>query len=486
MRASWTLQLQPADSNRTLVLQTARALVEDIRRRRLRPGDALPGARALAASLGIGRNTVVAAYRELAAEGWITQSQRAAPVVSLDLPARAREFATPPVTLAGEVAFRTLNELPFKRAPHQRAAGTLAMAGGVPDVRLAPRAQLARAWRKVLQGRSAVGALSYGDPRGHSKLRRSIAALLREQRGIPASEENVLIVRGTQMALDLVARAVLAPGMRMAVEDPGYKPAWAAFARTGAALVPVRVDSQGIDVNRVCELAPQAVYLTPHHQYPTTVTLSASRRLALLAWAKGAGTCIIEDDFDHELAYEGRPVLPLASADAHGNVVYVGTLSKVLAPGLRIGYVVAAAQFIERLARDRFVIDRQGDHVTELAVAALIEDGELDRVVRRVRRVYRERRDVLVSELAKRFDERLQFQVPQGGMSMYARVRGLRGTVGAWSARALNEGVEFAPGREFSFGNVDLPFARFGFAALEEREIRDGVARLERAWTVRR
>jgi len=176
--------------------------------------------------------------------------------------------------------------------------------------------------------------------------------------------ENILVTRGSQQALDLVARALFSDGGVIAVESMGYAPAWAAFRAAGATLVPIAVDSHGIDVaalEALCERhAVRAVYVTPHHQYPTTVTLSAPRRLALLALAKKHKLAIIEDDYDHEFHYEGRPVLPLASADSDGLVVYIATLSKLLAPGLRTGFVVGPSALVQHLAARRMYVDRQG------------------------------------------------------------------------------------------------------------------------------
>jgi GntR family transcriptional regulator/MocR family aminotransferase len=360
------------------------------------------------------------------------------------------------------------------------------MAGGVPDVRLVPRVLLARALRRTLTLPSAPQALAYGDPRGDARLRAALADLVRETRAIPAQLDDVLVTRGSQMALALVARAVVPRGGVIAVEAIGYPPAWSAFRDAGARVVPVPVDRQGLDVRRLEVLASAtalgAVYVTPHHQYPTTATLSPGRRIALLELARRHRFAIIEDDYDNELHYAGRPVLPLASADAHGSVVYVGTLSKVLAPGLRLGFVVAAPPVLERIARERFILDRQGDHVGERAAAELLEDGSLARHVRRMRRIYLGRRDDLVVLLGRTFGERLDVLVPPGGTALWARVRLPPAAVAAWERRALAQGVAFMAGGRFSFHGRGLPFARLGFASLDSHELREAVRRLGRAF----
>jgi GntR family transcriptional regulator/MocR family aminotransferase len=291
------------------------------------------------------------------------------------------------------------------------------------------------------------------------------------------------VTRGSQMALALVAKATLVSGDVVATEALGYPPAWEALRQAGARLVPVPVDDEGLDVGALATLVRRrpirAVYLTPHHQYPTTVTLSPARRLALLDLARRERFFIIEDDYDHEFHYEGRPVLPLASVDHSGWVVYVGTLSKVLAPGLRIGYVVAARDLLARVAAHRLYLDRQGDHAVERAVSELMEDGELERLVRRSRRIYQGRRDLAVSLLRAHFSDVLSFHVPPGGMALWLSCRGVN--MDAWRARARALGVSFHSGSRWRFDRSPAPAWRFSFAAFDDRELRDIIGRLTRA-----
>jgi GntR family transcriptional regulator/MocR family aminotransferase len=286
------------------------------------------------------------------------------------------------------------------------------------------------------------------------------------------------------MALHLVARALVRPGDAVAVEELGYRPAWEAFRAAGATVVPVPVDDDGLDVLALARLAEgtrlRAVYVTPHHQYPTTVTLKAARRLALLGLARSRGLALVEDDYDHEFHYDGRPVLPLASADHGGLVVYVGTLSKVLAPALRIGYVAAAPALLASVAAIRSLLDIQGDRATEAAVAALMEDGELERHVARARRVYARRRDALAESLRQAFGESARFRPAPGGLALWVRLRGGVDLEG-WARRARAHGVSFYPGRRYAFDARPRPFARLSFAALDERELREAVRRMAAA-----
>jgi GntR family transcriptional regulator/MocR family aminotransferase len=327
--------------------------------------------------------------------------------------------------------------------------------------------------------------LNYGDPRGHLRLREALAIMLRAQRGLSVTADDILVTRGSQMALALGARTVLAPGDVVAIEAFGYRPAWTALRAAGARLVALPVDRDGVRVDALAELCERervrAVYVTPHHQYPTTATLSAARRLALLELAARKRFAIFEDDYDHEFHYEGRPILPLASADDAGTVVYVGTLSKVLAPALRIGYMVAPHDALARVTAERFYLDRQGDQVTECAIAELLEDGELQRHVRRTRRHYLRRRDLFVRLLQRAFGDRLKFRVPHGGMALWARIDA-RVSAERWLAESAARGVLFHAGKQFHFGERAVPFARMGYAALTELEIAEAVRRLERAW----
>lgn len=483
----WSFNLALAgEGGPPVFLQIARALAEAVRAGRLRPGQRLPGSRRMAGDLGVHRNTVLAAYAELAAEGWIDASHGRGTFVSPSIPderprplaGAARRSATPRRT-----GFALRAGGPALEPRHTHPAGALVLAGGVPDLRLVARAPLWRAYRRVL-ARGPVELLGYGDARGHARLRAALAGMLAATRGLAVAADELVVTRGSQMALHLVARALVAPGDLVAVEALGYRPAWEALRSAGARLVAVPVDADGIDVDRLRALAARrrlrAVYVTPHHQYPTTVPMSPARRLALLRLAGERGIAVIEDDYDNEFHYQGRPILPLASADPAGSVIHVGTLSKVLAPALRIGYLVAPPPLAERFTALRSITDGQGDSITEVAVADLIEDGELQRHVRRVRGVYRARRDAIAAALHSELGDALRFALPPGGMALWAGAR--RGIdVDAWAARARSGGVIVSTGREYAMDGRPRPFFRLGFAQRSEAEIAEAVRRLAAA-----
>lgn len=456
----------------------SRSIAEDIRRGRLHPGQKLPGSRALAKQLGIHRNTVLAAMAELEQEGWIETQAKRGTFVAHSFPERAPE--RPARAKSAPVAFDSPELLPPEPFPLP-PPGVLPLVGGLPDLRLVPRAELARAYRRAL-GR-VPDTLSYGSEWGNPRLRRALGRYLADTRGVVCGADGPLLTRGSQMAVHLCARALVRPGAAVAVEALGYRPAWEALRLAGARLLSVPIDALGVNVDALRALCRRErlalLYITPHHQYPTTVTLTAPRRLELLALARQHRFAILEDDYDHEHHYDGRPVLPLASADSEV-VLYVGTLSKVLAPGLRLGYLSGPAAVLERAARFRLYLDRQGDHAVEEAVAELIEDGELERHLRRARRHYRARRDALIEALDRRFGTALTLNAPAGGMALWARVHGSI-SVDAWADRALARGVLVQPGRRFRFDAQPTPHFRLGFGALTPEEITRAVDRFARA-----
>ena len=458
--------------------QIAQAIRSDIRRGRLRSGDALPGSRSLALTLGVHRNTVLAAYRELEAEGWTSVAHRSTRVAR-DLPEgpprRTRTdqgpgFHLDPPRLPGPWA-----------SLRQGPPGTLSLSGGLPDLRLVPTDLLGRAYRRALKSSALLG---YGDPLGESRLRAALGVLLSETRGLAVSSDQVLVTPGSQGALDLVCRTLLQPGDRVAVEDPGYESAWATLRAAGAVLVPVPVDGAGLRVDELEACLRQgplrAVYLTPHHQYPTTVTMGAPRRLRLLELAWQHRIALLEDDYDNEFHFEGRPVLPLAGQDPGGVVVYLGTLSKILAPGLRLGFIAGPRAMVEALAARRSIADGQGNLALQRAAAELLEDGLLQRHARKMRRTYLARRDALAESLGRQLAGVLTFELPPGGMSLWARVDAGLDTE-AWAARALNGGVLVDPGRRFDFHEQPLPNLRLGYSSLDEQELDEAVRRLARA-----
>ena len=495
----WDLSFSfDADSPVPLFKQIIGAIAEDIARGRLQPGDPLPGSRKLASEMGVHRNTVVAAYEGLISEGWLLARPAGGTYVAHVLP--DQDLGKPPP--AGFVSSMPEHPgFPLRAAAPQRYAwqslppfthqvvsagygrDVLSMASGICDWRLFPHTLLARALRDVM-ARTPSAALALGDPMGHPRTRAVVATMLAARRNLLAKPDNIIITRGNTMNLRLLVEAVVGPGEAVAVEDPGYPGGWEALHQAGARLVPIQVDRDGM---RIHDLASQivthkirAVYVTPHHQYPTTAVLSMVRRIALLRLAAVHGLMIIEDDYDHEFRYEGQPVKPLASMDPEGHVAYLGSLSKLAAPGLRLGFVAASVALVRRLTALRVNYDLQGERCLELAVAALAEQGEMGRHVRKVRSVYQQRRNVLVQALGEHLPGVLDFEVPQGGVSLWAR---LVAPVSAetWAEACAAERVRFFTGRRFDFSAVASQHVRFCYASLGDQQIDEAVRRMARA-----
>ena len=466
-------------SHLPLPQQLVRALIQQIRSGALASGAPLPSSRVLAQQLGIHRNTVTVAFDELRAEGWVETERASHTRVTRTLP--LHEVAP---------AKRSAHHLGFSVRPFENSARhfeavkrqVLDFSGGLADARLFPSALLARAYRRALKT-EAGQALDFGDPAGSRRLREQLSVMLTERRALQVGADQLMITRGSQFALHLLAIALIRPGDVVAVESPGYPSAREAFTLMGAKLLPIGVDGEGLKVTELAvalkKTPIRAVFVTPQCQDPTTVCLSARRRLQLLELAHRHHFAIIESDADHEFQFEGPPVLPLASSDPHGVVVCVGSLSKALAPGLRLGFVAAPTSLLQVLKAVRGQVDRQGDPVVENAVAELIDDGEVLRHALRARRIFQTRRDLLVSLLQKHFGSQLEFEVPRAGLALWVRVHEI--DVETWAENALQRGVRFFTGRSYMPSGRTVPWLRLGYAHLNESELVEAVARMKRA-----
>jgi GntR family transcriptional regulator/MocR family aminotransferase len=469
-------------SQTPVYLQIVHALVDEIRRGRLSPGTALPGTRELAESLQVNRKTVVQAYEELQAQGWVQSELTRGTFICATLPAvqaharpAARMPETPDFALVG-----TAPAVPLL-LPQPKM---LSFDDGAPDTRLLPVNALARAYRHALSTLSRRNALSYGDPRGSLQLRAAVSSMLNLDRGLSTTPEHICLTRGSQMAIFLTARMLVTRGDTVVMEELSYPPARESFRSAGAEVAAVGLDEHGMRVDeleRVCRRKRvRAVYLTPHHQFPTTVLLPPDRRLRLFALAAQFRFAIIEDDYDHEFHFSHRPMLPLASADPDGRVIYIGSMSKLLSPNLRLGYLAAPSAVIERAARELTLIDRQGDPATEAAIAELIAIGEVHRHTRRVLRIYAQRRELLAQLLREELDGQLQFDLPDGGLAVWVRFAAATDTMRLIEA-AHRERLQLLPGSAFSLSGAEVRGARLGFASLDETELRRAVQRLRTA-----
>jgi len=473
-----TIALDPA-RELPLFLQLAGAIADDIRRGRLKPGEALPGSRELAESLGINRNTVVAGYGELAAEGLISTRTGGGTFVAVSTTA---PFA--PHKPVMEVPTYALTAPVFTWShPGVPPAGTLMLSNSIPDARLFPTAALARAFRRAI-GQRGRSLLTYADPSGHPRLRTELATMLARTRGLPVAADNLMVTHSIEQGIDLVARMLLQPGDVVVVETFGYPPAWSVLKLAGARLMPLPLDEDGLDVDALEALLAhqpiRAVILSPYHQFPTTVVMSQARRDRLARLALQHGFAIIEDDYDHEFHYVGKPILPIASGIGRANVIYVGSLANLLAPGMSTGFVIAPAPAFERLASLRAASDAHDDVAMECAIAELFEDGELLRHMHRVRRIYAARRDALATSLTRHLGSAVTFRVPDGGMGLWAHADDAI-DLAAWTQAGEREGVQFFGAGRYDFFRREQPFMRLGFSYHDETELDEAVRRMARA-----
>ena len=435
-----------------------------IRAGRLAPGARLPATRVLAQDLGVSRRLVVEAFEQLRAEGYLEGRTGAGTFVRAGDDGNGNATAEPsPVA-----------------PPPPRAALHYDFFPGAPDLAGFPRAEWLRATREALR-RMPDRALGYPDPRGASELRAQLAAYLARVRGVVAEPEHVVVSGGAQQAFTLIGtalRAALGRAPVIAVEDPGMPRHRLQLAELGAEIVPVPVDADGLRVDLLVTTGADAVLSTPAHQSPTGVALSSDRRGALVAWARG-GRVVIEDDYDAEFRYDRTPLGALQGL-APDHVVYVGSTSKTLAPGLRLGWVVAPGRLVQPIARARLMDDAGSPMIDQYALAELIDSGAYDRHLRAARRRYTARRDTLVATLVKHLPGARVQGVAAG---LHALVRPPEpvdeaALMGAAAARSV--GV-YPAGWAYAVPRSDGGAVVLGYATLPEPAIREGVRRLAEA-----
>jgi GntR family transcriptional regulator / MocR family aminotransferase len=389
----------------------------------LSSGQQIPSTRTLASELGISRIPILNAYGQLLAEGYFEARVGAGTFVCRSLAGQASRpekngKSRVPQNLAGRRVARTAGMLPrFERLPWARHEGAFDLSQGALDE--FPH----KVWANLLARHCRnprTSSLGYGESSGLQRLREVIAIYLRTSRAVRCEPQQIMIVSGSQQALDLSTRVLLDPGSPVWMEEPGYWLARHVLIAAGCRIVPVPVDAEGLNVTagiRRCRTA-RAALVTPSHQFPLGVTMGASRRLSLLEWARSAGAWIIEDDYDSEYRYESKPVASLQGLDEASRVIYIGTFSKVLFPSLRIGYLVLPADLVDRFLSMRYAMDVNPPHLNQAVLADFIAEGHFSRHIRRMRALYEERRTLLVDSLQRVFGSRLQIHGDMAGMHL--------------------------------------------------------------------
>ncbi|WP_306599153.1 PLP-dependent aminotransferase family protein [Geothrix sp. 21YS21S-2] len=465
----------PPDSSvgRRILLTLRQAIVDGT----LAPGSPLPGTRAMASAYQANRQTVVTVIEKLEAEGLLESRQGIGTFVAET--GKARPEAAPAAAGAA-LGFDVPSALGLESSIRQDA---LLLADGAPDATLAPTEELAKAYRRAL-GRHGAQLLGDHDPLGTPLLRDMTAEWLGMGRSTRVSADRVVLVRGSSRALNLIVTSLLKPGDVIAVENPGNRNAWEILAQGGRhPLVPLRVDSQGVDPEdlerQLAARRIRALYLTPGRQFPTGASLPPHRVERVLELAARYRTIVIEDDYDSAFVYGGIAPRPMLAEDTHGLVIHIGSFSRLLAPGLRLGYVVLPAPLVALIRRLKRFREGQGDPALEWAMGDLIRDGDLTRHLRRATEIYRVRRDTLVEALRERLGHAVSVEPPAGGMGLWIKAReGVDAE--AWIRSVRNRELVLNPPSHYFLGDPEPGF-RMGFAQVPEADLREGVERLVQA-----
>lgn len=463
-----------------LYVRVADAIREAILDGRLAPGSCLPGTRSIAEMLRVNRRTVIAAIYRLEEEGWVVNEACRGAVVAAELPSFPRYLSGPEVPKGAGLGF----DLPSLLQPVSTTqSGALLLADGAPDPRIAPGEAISRGYQRAMQ-RHGPTLLQERDPMGNPLLREQIANWISERHGLYVDPGRILVTRGSRSALSLLAHTIFRKGETVLVETPGNRAAWDVF-QSGAQMVVKGVPHGAVGLNldgireRFRSERIRLLYITARRQFPTGEVVSQERAEALLALAAEYRVAILEDDYDAEITYGERRTPPLLALDQEGLVIHLGSLSRLIAPGLRITFLVVPSQIAPFLSSAKQHLEEQGDAALEWAIGDLIRDGELARHLRRVRKVYEHRRDLLAGLLRQSLPEDLGFELPSGGMGLWLTVRqGL--CAETWVRSARRCGLRLNPPSWFALDAPGHSF-RMGFAQADDHELGLAVERLVQA-----
>jgi len=456
------------------------SLITAVTKGRLAPGTRLPSVNKIAETVQLNRLTVLKAMDELAIEGWVVKKPRSGIFVSDNLPVDmplgigqldGDRHPLPPLSKPDIIGSRQN----FFR---------LSLNDGYPDHRLFPVQAVARAYSTAFKDHADKASLLYYDVYGQEELREALATYVQQTRHIRCGAENTMVTRGSTLGIYLVAKTVCQRGETIAMADPGYRSARQSFEAEGFRVVSIRVDEQGMVTDHLREVlqreSVKLIYVTPHHQYPTTVTLSAERRMELLKLAEEHNTYILEDDYDFDFQYDRRPILPMASIDQLHRVIYIGGFSKALSPAIRLGYVVANSAIIREMGKWRRIIDRQGDSIPELAFAKLLRNGIIDKAIRKAIRVYKARRDTAEALFQSELAGQITLYPCRGGLAFWARLDRPPESIAALVDRAHRKQLFMLP--PVRLLGYEGQHTRIGFASMTEAEMEEAVAIIRAVW----
>lgn len=467
-------------SRMAIFKQIAIQFIRLIQEGKLLPGTELPSTRVLAFDLELHRKTVMAAYNTLVSEDWIDSVPRKGFIVSPRLPVvrpksyhinRLASYETDPGFLYKELESFSLPSPSSKESD-------IVVDDGFPDIGLLPVETILKEYRRVLDYTTLKRINSGWEPEGSPDFREALSIFLNQTRGIDITPGNLLTTRGAQMAIYVAASLIINPGDKVIVSDPSYFFANMVFERLGAELIRIPVDDCGMRTDMVEEIlqhhAIKLLYVIPHHHHPTTVTMSVERRDHLLRLIRDYKLAVIEDDYDYDFQFQYDPYLPLASGNHEGNIIYIGSLTKVLGTPFRLGYMIAAEKFVRAAAKWRVLIDLRGDVFMEHVASGLIRDGELARLIQKANKLYRQRCFFLADQISTQLGEVIEFTKPNGGMALWLRFQ-KDFPLAKVIRNASSMGLRLA-GTVYSEGRIAQVNAfRFGFASLNEEELEKAV-----------
>ncbi len=462
----------------SLYLKIASAIRTAIKTGQLKPKEPLPSARELARTLDINRHTVMSAYQELIAQGWLESIERKHYRVVSFLPidsSQASAVKDKPQTRFNWPTKKAFETLLINKPT---SAFRYNFAGGMPDLNLFSFKEFKYYMNQSLL-RPNIDSLGYGNNQGSESFIQQLETYLRRIRSI--TDKEIIAVNGTQEALFLVAQLLLNTGDRVAVEPLGYRPAWNAFKSAGAELVAIKQHPTGIDVEHLRKLIVRKkvklIYLTPLHQYPTTITLPIEERMAIYNLATEFGVIIVEDDYDHEFHYDSQPLAPMAASDPNGQVIYLASFSKIMFPGSRIGCMAVDPSLVPALLNYRAVINHKPNNLVQESIALWMKDGAFERHLRRMTKTYQQRRAALVNALDQYIDEgiELNYQLPAGGMAIWLDIKN---NATALEKYCLANDIYLQTEHQFHLDKEKSQnrFVRLGFAAMETKQMQQGLA----------